>query len=106
MPNKTDPRVVVRLSPEDHAKIAEKAQAANLGLATFMRNAALEVKARNREALEAVKAGAEIRVEGGSIAPEKGEPVPDFKCPAYNCDYRARAATAHCSIHGRRVVPI
>lgn len=106
MPKLSEPRIVVRVSSEDHLKLQTASDVAGVGISTLLREAAI----RHDHYREVAKqlAAEKTSGSGSTMAPPPADPVPQaaftFKCPA-SCGRTFSSPMAICPEHGRRAVP-
>lgn len=106
MPKISEPRIVVRVSTEDHLRLQTAAEVAGVGISTLLREAAI----RHDHYREVAKQLAAEKTSGAdrTMAPPPADPVPQaafsFKCPL-NCGRTFGSPMAVCPEHGRRAVP-
>lgn len=106
MPTASEPRVVVRLSGDDHSNLQTAAEVAGVGISTLLRECAIREDRYRTVARELAGASG----PAPTMAAPPAAPVPPaatftFKCPVTPCERTFGSGLAICPIHGRRAVP-
>jgi hypothetical protein len=94
-------KIEVRLSPEEEATIAARANEAGVRLSEFVRRAALGRITSDPRPVSSQQGAAE-RAERPAVDAELSTA---YRCPVVGCDYAARSPAAVCTSHGRKVRP-